>query len=248
MTNDYRAEHHAALFGYLASEVFHRHPDEAPEVLKDAVITYGEERGGRMGKRAAIDGLPLNMNTYMLYREYPVEQDKFGGPSENLPNGDFHSSPEKCPWSTQWRDLGLDQYCGVYCRHIDNALARGFHPDVLIESKGNLTDGDQRCELWFYGANMDDPENVKKMREWGPRIKNSNAIKDFDYQLAHTYASISKTLRKYFPGVEADRLLAAAIEKFEALYGKGYADEFLALTGQDFINVSDYEGAPTPSE
>ncbi len=243
MNSAYSAGAHASLFGYIAREVMRRHPEDGEAVLEKAVIQYGHERGARMRRRALTDGLPLNMSTYLLYREYPVDPAEFGGPECHEPNGDFHSTPTKCPWSSKWKQLGLEQYCGIYCRHVDRALAEGFDPGCVIDSLGNLTDGAGHCDLYFRGVNISDPAVAEKMRTWGPRIKNSAALKNWDYQLAHTYASFAASLGEHYSAGEAQVIMQKALECFEEEYGAGAAKEFMALTDLDFASTADYAGA-----
>lgn len=233
---------HASLFAYVSREVMERY-DNAEEVMKEAVIRYGHERGGRMRRRAITDKLPLNMSTYLLYREYPVDPADFEGPEVHMPNGDFHSTPTRCPWSSKWKELGLTKYCGVYCRYVDHALAEGFDPDCVIDSESNLTDGAANCNLWFRGVNIADPTVQEKMRTYGPRIKVSAAIKDWDYQLAHTYVSLGRTLAAHYPAAEVAELMKKALDCFEGEYGEGSAQGFLALTYLDFSSTAEYTGA-----
>lgn len=233
---------HASLFAYVSREVMEKYAD-GEETMREAVIRYGHERGGRMRQRAIRDGLPLDMSTYLLYREYPVDPADFEGPEEHLPTGDFHSTPTRCPWSGKWRELGLTRYCGVYCRHVDHALAESFAPGCLLESTGNLTDGDAHCDLWFRGVNIQDPAVQEKMRTFGPRIKASNAIKGWDYQLAHTYVSLGRTFSAHYPAEEVAELMRAAVAAFEGEYGAGSARDFLALTYLDFDSTAEYTGA-----
>lgn len=242
MNPAYSAGAHAALFGFIAREVMLRHPREGESILEKAVIQYGHERGGRMRQRAITDGLPLNMSTYLLYREYPVDPAEFGGPEVHEPNGDFHSTPTKCPWSTKWKELGLTQYCGVYCRHVDRALAEGFDPSCVIDSMANLTEGAPHCDLYFRGVNIARPEVQVKMHAWGGRIKNSAALKNWDYQLAHTYVSLENSLKAALPG-EVGEIMKKALECFEGEYGAGSSEEFMALTGLDFASTAEYTGA-----
>lgn len=239
----YSAGAHASLFGYIAREVMQRHPEDGEGVLEKAVIQYGHERGARMRQRALTDGLPLNMSTYLLYREYPVDPAEFQGPECHEPNGDFHSTPTKCPWSTKWKERGLSRYCGVYCRHVDRALAEGFDAGCVIDSLANLTEGAAHCELYFRGVNIADAAVTEKMRTWGPRIKQSAALKGWDYQLAHTYASFEASLKEHYPANEVQTILQKALECFEGEYGAGSAREFMALTNQDFASTAEYTGA-----
>lgn len=242
MNTQYSAGSHASLFAYIAREVMNKDPN-GEAVLRQAVIQYGHERGGRMRQRALKDKLPLNISTYLLYREYPVDQSEFGGPETHEPNGDFHSTPTLCPWSTKWKQLGLTQYCGVYCRNVDHALAEGFDPDCVIDSMGNLTDGDPHCDLYFRGVNISQPEVMEKMRTWGGRIKSSNAIKDWDYQLAHTYVSFRESLKKHYPEAEVNKMMERAVHAFEEEYGCGASEAFMDLIGLDFSSTDEYTGA-----
>lgn len=233
---------HAALFAYVSREVMEGDPN-GEEVMKEAVIRYGHERGARMRRRALTDNLPIDMSTYLLYREYPVDPADFEGPEQHLPDGDFHSTPTRCPWSSKWMELGLTKYCGVYCRHVDHALAEGFDPGCVIDSAGNLTDGAPHCDLWFRGVNIADPAVQDKMRTFGPRIKASAAIKDWDYQLAHTYVSLGRSLSGHYPAGRVEEIMTKALACFEAEYGAGSVLGFLALTYLDFDSTDEYTGA-----
>ena len=200
MNPAYSAGAHAALLA-LSPGSDASPPPEGEGILEKAVIQYGHERGGRMRQRAITDGLPFE---HVHLPALPGSIRWIPPSSVALrctsPTAISTRPPTKCPWSTKWKELGLTQYCGVYCRHVDRALAEGFDPSCVIDSMANLTEGAPHCDLYFRGVNIARPEVQVKMHAWGGRIKNSAALKNWDYQLAHTYVSLENSLKAALPG------------------------------------------------
>ena len=49
-------EHHAIMFACMAKAIFDACPDDAEQMLRTAVRTYGAERGARMAARCLRNG------------------------------------------------------------------------------------------------------------------------------------------------------------------------------------------------
>ena len=239
---EYGAEHHAVLFGYIAKSVYESIPDLAEDILREAVILYGNQRGQRMRQRAIKDELPINTGVYQLYREYGLKDGEFRSEKKWNDDGDLLDCAWQCPWTTAWRAHDLNRYAGVYCRHIDSALGKGFGDNIIIEGVHNMTDGAEQCEIWFRGERSQDESFQKRMddlKKSDPR----NKQKPWEYHLAHIYSTCRKVLFEYLSTLEVENMLEKAIMDFEMLYGKSSSEHFLKLQALNFLDTSDYAGS-----
>jgi hypothetical protein len=242
MNTEYEAQHHAVLFGTIAKPVVESYPDAAEKILRNAVILYGNQRGQRMRQRAIADGLPICTGVYQLYREYVIKAGEFRSEKTWNDDGDLLDRAWKCPWSTAWREHDLSRYAGVYCRHIDAALGRGFGDNIIIEGVHNMTDGAEQCEIWFRGEKSQDAlfqNKLDELKKGEPQRKQ----KPWEYHLAHIYSACRAILTESLGSLEAENVLQKAVLHFESLFGKGSSEQFLKLTSLDFLDTSDYEGS-----
>ena len=239
MCIEYGAEHHAVLFGYIAKTVYESKADLADDILSKAVILYGNQRGQRMRQRAIQDGLPICTGVYQLYREYGLKTGEFRSEKHWNDDGDLLDCAWQCPWTTAWRKHDLNHFAGVYCRHIDSALGKGFGENIIIECVHNMTDGAKQCEIWFRGERQQD-ESFQKTLDELKKKDMRHKQKSWKYHLAHIYSTCKKVMVECLSSKEAEKLLNKAIVEFEMLYGEGSSEEFLKLQALDFLDTSDY--------
>jgi hypothetical protein len=238
---EYGAEHHAVLFGYIAKSVYESFPDLAEDLLRRAVILYGNQRGQRMRQRAIIDGLPISTGVYQLYREYGLKAGEFRSEKKWNADGDLLDCAWQCPWTTAWRAHDLNRYAGIYCRQIDSALGKGFGDNIIIEGVHNMTDGAEQCEIWFRGERSQD-ESFQKKLEGLKKTDMQYKQKSWEYHLAHIYSTCRKVFVECLSSLEVENLLENALMDFELLYGKGASEQLLNLQDLDFLDTSDYAG------
>ena len=223
----FTAEHHALLFAWIAQEAIVRMgKDMAVPVLRAAVRLHGEQRGHRMALRAQQDGQPLSMASYLSYREWEVpagEMQQMGVPWR----GDLRVQVRRCCWATTWQQEGLTEYGKYYCQEIDEAVVRGFNPDLVVDVKGTRTNGSRSCQLVYHGAFDGTLVHEEAQRDQEKRVL------PWSYHTAHLYSAVSAVLQRELgpAGVAASR---AALETFAERFGAPMADSLVADAGADF--------------
>ena len=223
----FTAEHHALLFAWIAREVIARVGEStAAPVLREAVRLYGEQRGRRMALRAQRDGQPLSMATYLSYREWDVpegEMQQTGVPWR----ADLRTQVRRCCWATTWEREGLTEVGKYYCQEIDEALVRGFNPDLVIEVKGTRTNGSRACQIIYRGAFEGTLIHEETQRDQEKRIL------PWSYHTAHLYSAMSAVLQREL-GSAGTAAVKAALDVFAARFGRAMADVVSADAGTNF--------------
>ena len=108
---------------------------------------YAGQRGRRMAQRAIRDGRELNYQTYQEYGEWVnTEEVKAMGcanQSELVTLApDYQVKITRCPWHTQFAEMGLTEAGHEYCAHLDAAISRGFNPYIVYEVSKTLHKSD----------------------------------------------------------------------------------------------------------
>jgi len=227
-------KHHALLFGLLARQCLQVDADKvrpiirptgqpgAEAVVLETVRRYGEQRGHRMRLRALRDHAPLNLTTYLAYKEWrPATPESRGQTLEQ--DGSVVSTVTACPWANTWQETGLLPYGRFYCQEIDLALGRGFDPQAVLEVKKTLTNDLEPCVFVFHQAGL--------LGE--PDRPSQDATMPWDYHCAHLY----KTTREVFGerlGEKGLRLARAALDEFAHIVGEAEVRRILDLQDGDF--------------
>ena len=88
-----------------------------------------------MAQRAIRDGQELTQATYNYYGEWVnTESAKEEGISNIMtPDGSGALKITRCPWYTQFHDMGLTEAGAAYCKYLDSSISRGFNPDLGYE-------------------------------------------------------------------------------------------------------------------
>lgn len=202
----------AYLVAKYYQELTGRFGDRGREAFIYATRYYGEQRGRRMAQRAIRDGRALTLETYLCYGEWVnTEEIKATGRANHSrvvsTDPDYIKEVTVCPWHDQFVEMGLAEAGVQYCRYIDNAICRGFNPELDYRVPKSLN-GSDRCLHVVVNANLGE----------GPFVKRTEGLRSFDYHCAHTYWSFREVAQAIF-GQEglalADRVLAC----LEADYG-----------------------------
>ena len=112
---------------------------------------------------------------------------------------DYEVRITACPWHAQFARMGCLRAGDAYCRHIDEALCRGFSPDIPFQSLSNLNSADC-CVQRVAGANPDGLPDEPPMLA---------CKKDFSYHCGHLYWSFSEVVCAIFAA--AGEAVAAAV-------------------------------------
>jgi hypothetical protein len=227
--------HHALLFGWLANAVVERVGEQRGEaVIRQAVRKYGEQRGRRMALRAAANGHALSMAAYFGYAEYRVSPGA-------IPLKIVERSPNAkgriptCPWYVTWKEHGLLSVGRLYCLEVDQALVRGFNPELKLVVNATLTEGAAECEFVYYGLNLTIPNYLKIQyrRTINPGAK---AVMSWEYHAGHLLTTCEKVLVAEL-GAVGEEAVEAGLAEFGARCGEQAMRKLLANRGRDYTLV-----------
>lgn len=190
---------------------------------------YAEQRGRRMAQRAIKDGQELNYETYCRYSEWESTEDvkNMGCSNEVTVESfcpDYVMHIHRCPWHTQFQEMGLTEAGLAYCRDLDASICRGFNPEMKYEVSQTLHDHDY-CIQTIRNSGLHEGQAVQKRPE---------GIRSFEYHCAHSYWSYSEVSAAVF-GAEGEEINAQVMRDFEAEYGTEMAD---ILAGYRYVNFN----------
>ena len=170
-----------------------------------------------MALRALRDGEPLTMLTYMAYSEWRVEPDESEQEmTETVP--DARSFVRRCPWQRAWVEKDLLRYGRLYCLEIDQALVRGFNPDLQLEVLSTLSNDDRPCEFVFRDANLT-PENMQMLNAKKSANQLRGGVLPWEYHTGHLYAAMKSVIEAEL-GEGGERILREALSEFARCYGE----------------------------
>ena len=225
--------HHAMLFACLTRALHQAFGPSGLEAAAGAVRCYGEQRGRRMAARTRSDGLEPDAAGYLAYGEWSAEP----GPTQSsLPSlwPEVVMENRKCPWYDLWRQKGLLEYGGIYCREVDAALARGYC-GMTLDTVQCLTRGDALCRFVFRGQGVG-PERQAELQKRQAALGDS-AQMPWSYHCAHLYAAFLHAARLRL-GLEGAAACALALEDFGEEYGPEMAAFVLRRAADDFEAVA----------
>ena len=190
---------------------------------------YAQQRGRRMAQRAIRDGKELTYETYCQYGEWVNTQEVMDMGCSNqaqvqILSPDLVTYIYKCPWHTQFQEMGLIEGGDTYCADLDKSICQGFNPHIVYEVDQTLHKS---------------PYCIHRVRNSGltpqsDRSKKMEYVHSFEYHCAHSYWSYSEVSRAIF-GQEGAVVAQKVMEDFEQTYGKEMAD---ALRGYEHTNFN----------
>ncbi len=190
---------------------------------------YAMQRGRRMAQRAIRDGQELTQAVYNYYGEWVgTEEARAQGcqnQSELMPDGSLKIT--RCPWHAQFREMGLTEAGTVYCRYLDEAISRGFNPELGYVVDQTLHTSD--CCIHRLAAG--------NMGEGSGRGKNPGGLRSFEYHCAHLYWAYSQVTAAIFRSL-GEGVCRKVLEDFAQDYGREMADILWGYRERDF-NVCD---------
>ena len=227
--------HHAQLFAWIVKSVVEEVGVEQGEpVIRKAVRKYGEERGKRMALRATENGHALNMATYLAYSEWEASG---GNMQVSMKTKVPHATVEvhKCPWHTTWEQDGLIEFGRYYCLEIDEAVVRGFNPDLKIDINGTRTNGADCCEFVFREAKLH-LINLIKLAYRKKIFPAQTALMPWDYHLGHLFTTMESVIKNEL-GEPGTNSIAKALEQFEKEVGSSALEILKGFRATDFSSL-----------
>lgn len=225
------------VHAYIAAKFYVYLTETFGERGKDAFIHatqyYAEQRGRRMAQRAIRDGKKLTPANYYRYGEWintkEIQEEGCGNETERSGfNPDLTLKITKCPWFTQFREMGLNLTAGdEYCRHLDNSIVRGYNPYLTYEVDQTL----QTCDFCIHRLKDVDFDEHTDLS------KNPENLRDFTYHCAHSYWSYSEVCSAIFKS-EGEQVNQKVLSDFKQDYGTEMADTLVKYRNTNF-NVCD---------
>ncbi|WP_458862587.1 L-2-amino-thiazoline-4-carboxylic acid hydrolase [Acidaminobacterium chupaoyuni] len=200
-------------------------------VFNFAKRKYAEERGSRMAQRALRDGKELDFASYREYGEWAftpeVTEDPNSCSTQQPENDDLKMTIQGCPWSSQYKEMGLAEGGMLYCSGLDISIVRGFNPALRYEVTQMSYGGNEVCIQYQRDAKLSQS-----------RPKRPENIRDFRFHCAHIYFTFEKLITAIYK-TEGAVLSAKMLEAFAEAYGRENADALLLYRGHDFTLIDD---------
>lgn len=137
----------AKLFAIMADEVIKEMGKEKGEAtVKRAVRRFANMRAEAIIDRIHADGKDVTFHTVEEYSDYPANEawdcDSF------VEGNTLREINRVCPFSTAFREIGLQEAGKLYCEEIDIALNEAFFGKINFERPAIFTDGPAApCEM-----------------------------------------------------------------------------------------------------
>ena len=140
------------------------------------------------------------------------------------PDGNGALKITRCPWYTQFHDMGLTEAGAAYCKYLDSSISRGFNPDLGYEVDQTLHTAD--CCIHRLSTGKD-------IAEGSGRGKNPAGIKNFEYHCAHSYWAYNEVTAAIFQA-EGETVNAEVLADVAAEYGQKAADTLMKYRNTNF--------------
>jgi hypothetical protein len=228
--------HHALLFGWLSKAIIEGVGEQRGKVVvSKALRKYGEERGRRMALRAKGSGHALDVANFFVYAEYrPISGKMKAKVAEKSPS--FTLEASRCPWCDAWNENGLLPYGRLYCLDIDEAVLRGFNPNLKMDVEGTLSNGAEKCKLVYREANLTLFSYLlvgyKRAIRPGKRV-----VMPWEYHVGHLFKTFEISIIEDL-GELGRKASESAIHEFSKRYGEPAARQILAFRTTDFTKIA----------
>lgn len=119
----------AKLFAIMADEVLQAcGEDKGEEIVRRAVRRYAELRAAGIRKETLDAGKEVTFETVEEFSDYPPN-DAWDCQTD-ISDKQLHEITYACPFSTAFREIGLEYAGSLYCKEIDIALNEAFFGDI----------------------------------------------------------------------------------------------------------------------
>jgi hypothetical protein len=190
-----------------------------------------------MAYRALRDGKPLDYFHYFLYSEWETTDPHNFKIEIPQTNPDYENYVFRCPWHTQFVELGLKKAGEKYCEFLDTSIVRGFNPHLTIDVNSFLYNSSY-CHFKFKNAKLT-PLKLKKLNQAKIRMGMKNKL-PFEYHCAHLFMTF-KTIIQYRFGTKANKILSRILKIFTQKYSNQLAQRILSYENFNFNKLPDKE-------
>lgn len=137
----------AQLFTAVAREVTNEFGEKGAEAVRRGVRNYGEMRGKHIARNAAADGKPNTLENYLPY--YDMERSELFVYDTTMSEEMIDQKFYQCPFAAAFIKDNDQELGKLYCDEIDNAIAKGFNPNMQHDEITHLLDGASSCHMTF---------------------------------------------------------------------------------------------------
>ena len=213
-----RIEQHAVLYGLLARAAT-AHGPAGREALISVTVEYGLERGRRMARYAAQEGIVPRGENYSLFKEWRSLPGQMC-PGESVGEPSFTTTVTRCEWVESWKKYGLLEFGRTYCQYIDRKLYEGFQESCptrrTLTVRSTLSAGDPVCRFdWGYARTPALAAwSAENQRELGDRY-----VRDFDFHTGDLLRVAWRVFQEKL-GEEGRTICLTAWEEFGRMFGE----------------------------
>jgi hypothetical protein len=138
----------------------------------------------------------------------------------------------QCPWAEAWKDNDLLPFGRMYCLEIDQALVKGFNPELKIDVKSTQTNGADHCDFVYHRANLNFINTILLgyRKKYSPGKK---ARMSWEYHAGHLFTTMEKVIFAEL-GQTGEKAVQAGLQSFGAKFGKEAARLVAAYRNVDF--------------
>jgi hypothetical protein len=234
--NAFTPAHHGLLLAWIARQVCQRSgPVKGEMAIRKAIRRYGEQRGHRMALRAQADGKELNTISYMVYGEWSASPDELVSRLEQNNHHNIRMLVERCPWNASWAEQGLLEFGRMYCQEIDQALMRGFNPNLHLDVLKTQTNDRQPCDFIFHGSPLS-MQNVVALKLGKKVNPGKRVVLPWEYHCGHMYKTMTDVLTNEL-GACGKEAAEAGLAEFSAHFGAEAAEIVQNYLQTDFTQL-----------
>jgi len=135
------------LFCTITEEVINQFGDDGREAIAKAVIKYGEERGRRIAELVKSQGKELDIKNFFIYGD--LDSSSIVKMKPKIVNGNPEIIIRDCVFCNACRDWDKEEYGMLYCEYVDEAILKGYNPDLVLEIPSRMPFGDKKCHFRY---------------------------------------------------------------------------------------------------
>ena len=137
----------AKLFAIMADEVLKACGEQEGErIVRSAVRRFAKMRAENIRTRILAAGKQVTFETVEEFSDYPPN---CAWDADSCITGNqLREITRVCPYSTAFREIGLEKAGSLYCNEIDIALNEALFGNITFQRPRLFTDGpDAPCEM-----------------------------------------------------------------------------------------------------
>jgi len=133
----------AQLFATMCKVIIQRLGSaEGEALIKEAVESFGRERGKRIAEKVAAQGKPLSFKNWLIYTD--IDGGNFSA-KPSIVDHNLLAHVKECSFYKAASEWGLGEYASIYCKYADYAILEGYNPDVKLMLETRHKNGKDHC-------------------------------------------------------------------------------------------------------